>query len=166
MIISSGQILTGKASEDLDKIVEVRTRADGFHYSVYKALALPATMPTTPSNVNGTWVKMATTGDDDRFVGVCGDDTSPQANIILSSGKPALDLYESYSVKQGGVLTFERNAVLNVIADGVIKEGDFLELGANGAFKKQATTDRSKAVGRAYQNAADKEPFIAYIQAL
>ncbi len=164
MIESSGQILTGRAAEDLEAVIEVVEGTDGFHRSKYKALMLADTFPTPDSETKGTWVVIADTGEEKRFLGVAGDDTVPHANIVLDSGNPVIDWYSSHNFKQGDVLTFERNGVIPVIAEGAIKEGDLLCLGADGTFKTAGNNDT--AVGRSYENAEDGDVFRAFITAL
>lgn len=167
MIQSTGQILTGKAIANLDEVIVNKADDKGFYKSAYKALVCPEQSAiTNDSLVNGTWCQIGSEGADARFLGVVGDDTSPEANINLTSNKPVVEFGASYSVPAGGVVTFERNGMISVIAGGAIKEGDLLELANNGAFKAQATPDASKAVGRAYGNAAANERFVAFIKAL
>lgn len=169
MIISSGQILTGRAIEDIPAAIINRKDADGWADSAYKAVCVPAAADVAvagPSNTNGSWIEIGDTGNDVRFLGVIGDDTSPQANKILSSDAPVLNTHEDYHVKKGDVVTFERNGVLSVLAGGDIVEGDLLALGEDGTFIAQSTPSKATALGRAYGSAEEGERFIAYIQAL
>ena len=164
MIESSGQILTARAATDLAAVIEVNAEADGFHRTKSKGLMLADTFPEEDSRTKGTWAVISQTGNEAKFLGVVGDDTSPHANIKLDSGNPVLEWYQSHNFKQGDVMTVERNGIIPVIAEGAIKEGDLICLGDDGTFKK--TTDIANAVGRSYENAQDGEVFRAFIKAL
>ena len=169
MIESSGQIITGRAIEDLPNVIEEVAGADGYYRTAYKALVAPTSEEITtagPSTTKGSWCKIAKAGDDARFLGVIGNDTTPEANIILDTNRPALEMFSNYSVRKGGVVTIERNGMIPVKATGDIQEQDLLELGADGTFKKQATPNVATAVGKAYESAANGERFLAYIKAL
>lgn len=168
MLISSGQILTGKFKDATASVIETKPDAKGFYESYYKALVVDSTTAATAaSDVNGTWVKVADASSTAKdFVGVAGNDPSPQANVdILNGNKPYCNGWgEDYNVPAGGTITIERNAVLKVIASEAIAEGDLITVGgANGAFKKATTL--ADAVGRAYTSAAKDECFVAYIGA-
>ena len=171
MIESSGQILTGRAAEDLIDVIEVKTGADGYHRTVYKALALPSTMPDDDSMTKGTWCVLANEGDDALFLGVAGDDTTPHANrkvagAVVDAAHPVVELYQSHSFKEGDVLTFERNGMISVIAGDTVKEGDLLKLADEGTFQPADASSDSIFVGRAYESAEEGEVFRAYIHAL
>lgn len=167
MIISSGQILTGKAAATITEGIVSAKDTDGFVRTAYKAVCTPDTMPTQYSNVKGVWVVEGASGKDDNFVGVIGDDSMPEANLTAPDAnnlrEPVLDWGASRSYQVGDVLTFERNAMLSVIAGGKITEGDWLKLGDNGTFVKSATPTR---IGRAYESAEAGERFEAYIASL
>lgn len=162
MIISSGQILTGKAAETIVNGITVAEDAKGFYRTAYKAVCFPDSAPAAPSNVNGTWVIEGASGKDEQFLGVIGDDTMPEPNLTLDARKPVLDYGASRSFAQGDVMTFERNGVMYVLAGGDIQEGDLLKLGDNGTFVAGAA-DKASALGRAYEAAAEGERFMAMI---
>lgn len=167
MIISSGIILTGKAAETIVNGIDNKKDANGFVRSAYKAVCTPKTMPKTPSEVNGTWVVEAQSGDDDRFVGVIGDDTLPEANLgaanALGQRDAVLDWGAPRTFQTGDTMTIEKEGMISVIAGGAITEGDFLKLGDNGTFVKSNTkTD----LGRAYESAVEGERFVAKIYCL
>lgn len=162
MIISSGQILTGRAAATIQNGITVAEDANGFFRTAYKAVCFPDNAPTDPSDVNGTWVVEGASGKDDNFLGVIGDDTAPEPNLTLNSRKPVLDYGASRSFAQGDTMTFERNGIMYVLAGGNIKEGDLLKLGANGTFVAGAT-NKASALGRAYEAAKAGERFMAMI---
>lgn len=162
MIISSGQILTGKAAETIENGITVAEDAKGFFRTAYKAVCFPDSAPAGASDVNGTWVVEGASGKDDQFLGVIGDDTAPEPNLALTSRKPVLDHGASRSFAVGDVMTFERNGVMYVLAGGNIKEGDLLKLGDDGTFVAGAT-DKASALGRAYEAAEEGERFMAMI---
>lgn len=162
MIISSGQILTGKAAETIENGITVAEDDKGFFRTAYKAVCFPDSAPAAPSDVNGTWVVEGASGKDDQFLGVIGDDTAPEPNLTLDSRKPVLEYGASRSFAVGDVMTFERNGVMYVLAGGNIQEGDLLKLGDNGTFVAGAT-DKASALGRAYEAAAEGERFMAMI---
>ena len=167
MIESSGQILTGRASQDLTAVITNRPDANGFYRSAYKALVIDSTKAAAKdSETKGTWVKIANGEDYDKFVGVVGNDHAPEANINLTSQNPVCDWKADYNVKAGGVVTFERNGIISVIADEAITEGDYLKLGSDGAFAVETAANAYKAVGRAYESAAAGERFRAMIRSL
>ena len=162
MIISSGQILTGKAAETIENGITVAEDDKGFFRTAYKAVCFPDSAPAAPSDVNGTWVVEGASGKDDQFLGVIGDDTAPEPNLTLDSRKPVLEYGASRSFAVGDVMTFERNGVMYVLAGGNIQEGDLLKLGDNGTFVAGAT-DKASALGRAYEAADEGERFMAMI---
>lgn len=162
MIISSGQILTGKAAETIENGITVTEDNKGFFRTAYKAVCFPDSAPAAASDVNGTWVVEGASGKDDNFLGVIGDDTAPEPNLTLDSRKPVLDYGASRSFAVGDVMTFERNGIMYVLAGGAIEEGDLLKLGANGTFVGGAT-DKASALGRAYEAAEAGERFMAMI---
>ena len=167
MIISSGQILTGKAAAVITDGITNAKDADGYVRTAYKALCVPDTMPNADSGVKGTWVVEGASGKDDNFIGVIGDDSMPEANLTaadnLGRREAVLDWGASRTYQIGDCMTIERNGMISVIAGGAIKEGDYLKLGANGTFVKG---DKSDNIGRAYESAASGERFEAYINAL
>ena len=167
MIISSGQILTGKAAAVITDGITNAKDADGYVRSAYKALCVPDTMPNADSGVKGTWVVEGASGKDDNFIGVIGDDSMPEANLTaadnLGRREAVLDWGASRTYQIGDCMTIERNGMISVIAGGAIKEGDYLKLGANGTFVKGNKSDN---IGRAYESAASGERFEAYINAL
>lgn len=167
MIISSGQILTGRAAETITNGITNTKDANGYVRTAYKAVCAPDTMPTEDSGIKGTWVVEGASGKDDLFLGVIGDDSMPEANLgaadALGNREPVLDWGASRTFQVGDVMTFERNAMLSVIAGGDIVEGDYLKLGDNGTF---VAGDKSDMIGRAYESAAAGERFEAYIFAL
>ena len=167
MIISSGQILTGKAAAVITDGITNAKDADGYVRSAYKALCVPDTMPNADSGVKGTWVVEGASGKDDNFIGVIGDDSMPEANLTaadnLGRREAVLDWGASRTYQIGDCMTIERNGMISVIAGGAIKEGYYLKLGANGTFVKG---DKSDNIGRAYESAASGERFEAYINAL
>ena len=171
MIESSGQILTARAAADMPAVIEVRKRADGFYESFYKLLAMPSTMPTEDSGLKGTWAVIANEGDDERFLGIAGSDTAPEANVeipvVLNDAQPVLNLYKSHNVPKGGVIPFERNGIIVVCADEEVKEGQLLVCADDGKVKPAASTKKTyECIGRAYENAAEGETFRAFIRAL
>lgn len=167
MIISSGQILTGRAAEVITNGITNAKDANGYVRTSYKALCVPATMPDGDSAVKGTWVVEGASGKDDYFIGVVGDDSMPEANLgapdALSNRSPVLDWGASRTYQVGDVMTIERNGMISVLAGGDIKEGDYLKLGDNGTFVKGT---KAVNIGRAYESASAGERFEAYINAL
>jgi len=167
MIISSGQILTGRAAATITNGITNAKDANGYVRTAYKAVCTPDTMPTEDSGVNGTWVVEGASGKDDNFVGVIGDDSMPEANLgaadALGNREPVLDWGASRTYQVGDVLTFERNGMISVIAGEDIAEGDWLKLGDNGTFVKASGPTR---IGRAYESAAAGERFGAMIGSL
>ena len=167
MIISSGQILTGRAAATITNGITNAKDADGYVRTAYKALCVPDTMPTDDSGVKGTWVVEGASGKDDNFIGVIGDDSMPEPNLgapdALGQREPVLDWGASRTYQVGDVMTIERNGMISVLAGGNIAEGDYLKLGANGTFVKGAKSDN---IGRAYESAVAGERFEAYINAL
>ena len=167
MIISSGQILTGRAAETITEGIKNTKDSEGYVRSAYKALCTPDTMPEADSAVKGTWVVEGAAGKDDNFIGVVGDDTVPEANLeapdTLGIRNPVLDWGASRTYQVGDVMTIERNGMISVIAGGDIKEGDWLKLGANGTFVK---ADAPTRIGRAYENAEAGQRFEAMIGSL
>ncbi len=167
MIHSSGQILTGRAASVIENAIANIPDADGFYRTAYKAVCFPATAPTEDSDVYGTWIEEATSGNKDNFLGVIGNDTTPEPNLdegttVLNSRKPILDYGANRTLQKGDVVTIERNGMLSVIASAAVKEGQLITVGDKGGFK--STTTKSEAVGRAYQSAKAGERFIAYIE--
>lgn len=167
MIISSGQILTGRAAEVITNGITNAKDSDGYVRTTYKALCTPDTMPDEDSAVKGTWVVEGASGKDDQFIGVIGDDSMPEANLGAPDAnnlrEPVLDWGASRTYQVGDVMTIERNGMISVLAGGDIQEGDYLKLGDNGTFVKG---DKSDNIGRAYESAAAGERFEAYINAL
>ena len=167
MIISSGQILTGRAAEVIANGITNAKDTDGYVRSAYKALCIPDTMPAGDSGVKGTWVVEGASGKDDNFIGVIGDDSMPEANLsapdALGKRNPVLDWGASRTYQVGDVMTIERNGMISVIAGGDIQEGDYLKLGDNGTFVKGT---KAANIGRAYESASAGERFEAYINAL
>ena len=167
MIISSGQILTGRAAEVINEGIANVKDQNGFVRTSYKALCTPKTVPDADSGIKGTWVVEGASGKDDYFIGVIGDDSYPEANLeapdTLNHREPVLGWGKSRTYQVGDVMTIERNGMISVIAGGDIKEGDYLKLGDNGTFVKGAKSDN---IGRAYENASAGERFEAYINAL
>lgn len=167
MIISSGQILTGKAAAVIENGITNAQDANGYVRTAYKALCIPETMPDADSAVKGTWVVEGASGKDDYFIGVIGDDSMPEANLAAADSlgirNPVLDWGASRTYQIGDVMTIERNGMISVLAGGDIKEGDYLKLGANGTFVKGT---KAHNIGRAYESAASGERFEAYINAL
>lgn len=167
MIISSGQILTGRAAETITDGISNVKDTNGYVRSAYKAVCTPDTMPTEDSGVKGVWVVEGQSGKDDNFVGVIGDDSMPEANLgaadALGNREPVLDWGASRTYQVGDVMTFERNGMISVIAGGNITEGDWLKLGDDGTFVKANGPTR---IGRAYESAAEGERFEAMIGSL
>lgn len=167
MIISSGQIITGRAASTVTEGVKVVEDADGYARSAYKALVAPESLPADAdayADFYGLWVETGAAGKDDLFVGVVGDDTVPTANINVNTNKPYVGTDRvSQTFVKGDVMTIERNGILSVIAGGDIKRGDFLKLGADGSFVKGEKSDQ---IGRAHQSAKTGERFRAYIGAM
>lgn len=167
MIISSGQILTGRAAATITKGISNKKDSNGFVRTAYKALCTPATMPTADSEVKGTWVVCGESGADDRFIGVIGDDSMPEANLTApdSNGlrEAVLDWGASRTYQVGDTMTIERNGMISVIAGGDIKEGDYLALGDDGTF---VASKKKTDIGRAYESAVEGQRFEAMIRAL
>lgn len=164
MIISSGQILTGRAAATIPKGITVAKDANGFFRTSYKAVCFPDSAPASDSNVNGTWVVEGQSGKDDNFLGIIGDDTAPEPNLTLTDRQPVLDYGASRDFAVGDVMTFERDGIFYVMAGAAVKEGDYLKLGNDGTFVGGAT--RADAIGRAYESADEGQTFMAKIQAL
>lgn len=160
MIHSSGQIITGRAAELIENGISVAPDAEGYFRTTYKALVTAQSPDGNDSGVYGPWVKEASAGDDNIFIGVIGDDDSPYANVNLDTNTPVLDYGASKSFAAGDVMTIERDGILSVIAGGNIKQGDFLKLADNGAFQKGA---RSNNIGFAMESAKAGERFRAII---
>lgn len=164
MIISSGQIITGRAASTITEGVKVTEDAKGCTYTTYKALICPASLPADAdsyADFYGYWVETGASGKDDQFCGVVGDDTVPTANVDVNSNQPYFARQRvSQSFKKGDVMTIERNGVLSVVAGGAVERGDFLKLGDDGTFVKG---DKSDQIGRAMGTAATGERFFAYI---
>lgn len=167
MIISSGQILTGRAADVITNGITNAKDANGYVRTSYKALCVPETMPDGDSAVKGTWVVEGASGKDDYFIGVIGDDSMPEANLgapdALGNRSQVLDWGASRTYQVGDVMTIERNGMISVLAGGDIKEGDYLKLGDNGTFVKGT---KAVNIGRAYESASAGERFEAYINAL
>lgn len=167
MIISSGQILTGRAAAVITNGITNTKDANGYVRTAYKAVCTPDTMPDADSKVKGTWVVEGASGKDNNFIGVIGDDSMPEANLTAADSlgirEPVLDWGASRTYQIGDVMTIERNGMISVLAGGTIKEGDYLKLGANGTF---VAGQKSDNIGRAYESAAAGERFEAYIHAL
>lgn len=167
MIISSGQILTGRAAAVITNGITNAKDAHGYVRTSYKALCIPDSMPEADSAVKGTWVVEGQSGKDNLFIGVIGDDSMPEANLgapdTLGNREPVLDWGASRTYQIGDVMTIERNGMISVLAGATIKEGDYLKLGDNGTFVPGAKSDN---IGRAYESAAAGERFEAYINAL
>lgn len=167
MIISSGQILTGRAADVITNGITNAKDANGYVRTSYKALCVPETMPDGDSAVKGTWVVEGASGQDDYFIGVIGDNSMPEANLgapdALGNRSPVLDWGASRTYQVGDVMTIERNGIISVLAGGDIKEGDYLKLGDNGTFVKGT---KAVNIGRAYESASAGERFEAYINAL
>ena len=159
MIHSSGQILTGRAAKVIENAISNVPDKDGFFKTAYKAVCVPEVIPT--------WIEEGAEGKHLSFVGVVGNDTTPEANLdagttVLNSRKPILDYGASRTLQKGDVVTIERNGMISVIASEKVKEGELITLGANGGFKPTKVAEES--LGRAYQSAEKGERFIAYIK--
>lgn len=163
MIHSSGQIITGRAAKLIENGISVAPDAEGYFRTTYKALVIAESPDGNDSGVYGPWVKEASAGDEDIFVGVIGDDDSPYANVNLDTNKPVLDYGASKSFAAGDVMTIERNGILSVIAGGNIKQGEYLKLANNGAFQKGT---RSDGIGFAMESAKAGERFRATIYSI
>jgi hypothetical protein len=167
MIHSSGQILTGKAATVIENAIANVPDADGFYRTAYKAVCFPKTAPTEDSDVYGTWIEEGAEGQHLNFLGIIGNDTTPEPNLdagttVLNSRKPVLEYGANRTLQKGDVVTIERNGMMSVIASADIKEGDLITLGKEGGFK--STTNQEEVLGRAYQSAKEGERFVAYIQ--
>ena len=164
MIISSGQIITGRAASTITEGVKVTEDAEGFARTVYKALVSPSSIPADAdayADFYGLWVEVGASGKDDNFVGVVGDDTVPTANIDVNSNQPYVGRQrKSQTFVKGDVMTIERNGILSVCAGGDIKRGDWLKLGNDGTFVKGNKSDN---IGRAHESAKAGQRFRAYI---
>ena len=167
MIISSGQILTGKAAEVITNGITNAKDADGYVRTAYKAVCVPTSVPDEDSGIKGSWVIEGASGLDAQFFGVIGDDSMPEANLTVADNlgrrEAVLDWGASRTYQVGDCMTVERLGMISVLAGGAIKEGDYLKLGDNGTFVKG---QRSDNIGRAYESAAAGERFEAYINAL
>lgn len=167
MIISSGQILTGKAAEVITNGITNAKDANGYVRTAYKAVCVPTSVPDEDSGVKGTWVIEGASGLDAQFFGVIGDDSMPEANLTVADNlgrrEAVLDWGASRTYQVGDCMTVERLGMISVLAGGAITEGDYLKLGDNGTFVKG---QRSDNIGRAYESAAAGERFEAYINAL
>lgn len=163
MIHSSGQIITGRAAETINEGIGVMPDAEGWYRTAYKALVLADSPTGEDSNVYGPWVKEASAGEDDKFVGIIGDDDAPYANVDLNTNNPVLNYGASKSFAVGDVMTIERNGILSVIAGSDIKQGDYLKLANNGAFQKGAKAD---GIGFAIESAKAGERFRATIYSI
>ncbi len=163
MIHSSGQIITGRAAELITDGIGVKPDTEGWYRTAYKALVLAESPDGNDSNVYGPWVKEASEGDDDNFVGIIGDDDAPYANVNLDTNNPVLDYGASKSFAVGDVMTIERNGILSVIAGDDITQGDYLKLADNGAFQKGT---RAQGIGFAMESAKAGERFRATIYSI
>lgn len=163
MIHSSGQIITGRAAEVIQDGIGVKPDTEGWYRTAYKALVLADSPDGSDSNVYGPWVKEAAAGEDDKFVGIIGDDDAPYANVNLDTNNPVLGYGESKSFAVGDVMTIERNGILSVIAGADITQGDYLKLADNGAFQ---TGSRDEGIGFAMESAKAGERFRATIYSI
>lgn len=163
MIHSSGQIITGRAAEVIQDGIGVKPDTEGWYRTAYKALVLADSPDGSDSNVYGPWVKEAAAGEDDKFVGIIGDDDAPYANVNLDTNNPVLGYGESKSFAVGDVMTIERNGILSVIAGADITQGDYLKLADNGAFQKGS---RDEGIGFAMESAKAGERFRATIYSI
>lgn len=163
MIHSSGQIITGRAAEVIQDGIGVKPDTEGWYRTAYKALVLAESPDGSDSNVYGPWVKEAAAGEDDKFVGIIGDDDAPYANVNLDTNNPVLGYGESKSFAVGDVMTIERNGILSVIAGADITQGDYLKLADNGAFQ---TGSRDEGIGFAMESAKAGERFRATIYSI
>lgn len=163
MIHSSGQIITGRAAKVIKDGIGVKPDTEGWYRTAYKALVLADSPDGSDSNVYGPWVKEAAAGEDDKFVGIIGDDDAPYANVNLDTKNPVLGYGESKSFAVGDVMTIERNGILSVIAGADITQGDYLKLANNGAFQKGS---RDKGIGFAMESAKAGERFRATIYSI
>jgi len=163
MIHSSGQIITGRAAEVIQDGIGVKPDTEGWYRTAYKALVLADSPDGNDSNVYGSWVKEAAAGEDDKFVGIIGDDDAPYANVNLDTNNPVLGYGESKSFAVGDVMTIERNGILSVIAGANITQGDYLKLADNGAFQKGS---RDEGIGFAMESAKAGERFRATIYSI
>lgn len=163
MIHSSGQIITGRAAELIENGIDVKPDTEGWYRTAYKALILAESPTGEDSNVYGPWVKEASAGDDDKFVGIIGDDDKPYANVNLDTNNPVLDYGASKSFAVGDVMTIERNGILSVIAGSDITQGDYLKLADGGAFQ---TGTRDEGIGFAMESAKAGERFRATIYSI
>lgn len=163
MIHSSGQIITGRAAKVIQDGIGVKPDTEGWYRTAYKALVLADSPDGSDSNVYGPWVKEAAAGEDDKFVGIIGDDDAPYANVNLDTNNPVLGYGESKSFAVGDVMTIERNGILSVIAGADITQGDYLKLANNGAFQKGS---RDKGIGFAMESAKAGERFRATIYSI
>ena len=166
MIISSGQIITGRAASTIEEGVKVTEDATGFAYTTYKALVSPDSIPADAdsySDFYGLWVETGASGKDDYFVGVVGDDTVPTANVNVDTNKPYVGHERaSQTFVKGDVMPIERNGILSVCAGGDLERGDWLKLGDDGTFVKGSKSDN---IGRAHESAETGQRFRAYIGA-
>lgn len=164
MIISSGQIITGRAASTITEGVKVVEDSEGYARTTYKALICPANLPADAdayADFYGLWVETGASGKDDLFCGVVGDDTVPTANIEVNSQRPFVGHErKSQTFVKGDVMTIERNGILSVCAGGDIKRGDWLKLGDDGTFVKGQKSDN---IGRAHESAKAGERFRAHI---
>lgn len=163
MIHSSGQIITGRAAKVIQDGIGVKPDTEGWYRTAYKALVLADSPDGSDSNVYGPWVKEAAAGEDDKFVGIIGDDDAPYANVNLDTNNPVLGYGEPKSFAVGDVMTIERNGILSVIAGANITQGDYLKLADNGAFQKGS---RDKGIGFAMESAKAGERFRATIYSI
>lgn len=163
MIHSSGQIITGRAAKVIQDGIGVKPDTEGWYRTAYKALVLADSPDGSDSNVYGPWVKEAAAGEDDKFVGIIGDDDAPYANVNLDTNNPVLGYGESKSFAVGDVMTIERNGILSVIAGADITQGDYLKLADNGAFQ---TGSRDEGIGFAMESAKAGERFRATIYSI
>lgn len=163
MIHSSGQIITGRAAEVIEDGIGVKPDTEGWYRTAYKALVLAESPDGNDSNVYGPWVKEASEGDDDIFVGVIGDDDKPYANVDLDTNNPVLGYGQPKSFRVGDVMTIERNGILSVVAGDDITQGDYLKLADNGAFQKGT---RAQGIGFAMESAKAGERFRATIYSI
>ena len=113
MIISSGQILTGRAAAVITNGITNAKDAHGYVRTSYKALCVPDSMP----------------------------EANLGAPDVLGNREPVLDWGASRTYQIGDVMTIERNGMISVLAGDTIKEGDYLKLGDNGTFVPGAKSD-------------------------
>lgn len=172
MIHSSGQIISATAAEVIEDGIGSAKDTQGYYRVTFKAVCV-ADSPTGEDAGNhgllyGPWVKEATAGDEEHFLGVIGDDTVPYANRepqAVTDRDPVVDPRKS---KQrtfivGDEMTVETYGILSVVAAKPIVQGHWIKLDDGGAFQEG---QRADGIGLAIESAEAGQRFRAIINVI